>query len=357
MMTSISDYLLSAPPSGEDITGDIIPVADVAGRSAALRKEDYYYLRELWSAFSNDGTGLTTQFSSYSFRSLISSTILYYLNQWKSDTQMQSHTHMKAGLSSYSFTGTLQSSPASSPWVQQFFNWMKENNAVVTFDDSPAAPVSYGKIDADVVRYLYKFLTQDMFRQVRDTSLGGTRAFTFTVEPKSIPYTCPKLDSDNNLVSESVEGQLTGSGGTVSANGAGGGLHIGMHSLKKYFLSENKDKYYNSFAFPTSTVTADVTFSAPVVEAYAVITLSLNVDGNVGQGLQLLRPMTGSGVNWSVDLLKRSDYDLVSTNLTVPALDEWVDTRAQVTYFTASIDRVFARFSSPYFALPPEWNW
>ena len=67
--------------------------------------------------------------------------------------------------------------------------------------------------------------------------------------------------------------------------------------------------------------------------------------------------MDGSGVNWSVDILKRSDYDIMTSSMSVPALDEWVGTSATPTSFRAEIDRVFARFANPYFALPPEWDW
>lgn len=352
MMMSVSDYLLSVPPSGEDITGDIIPVADIDGRSAALRKEDYYYLRELWSVFRNESSGLTTKFSSYNFRSLISSTILYYLNQWKSDTSINEHTHMRAGLSSYSFTGDIQSSGYSN----QFLNWMKKNNAIVTFDGSPVSPAPGKRIDADVVRYLYRFLAQDMFRQVRDISLGGTRAFTFTTEVKNFQYSYPKLDSKYNLEFVQMVGQVKGSGGYVNIDGISeNGQQVGMHTLRRYSSSGGGYEYYNSVAFPSSTITADITFSAPVVEAYALMTI--NISGSINQGLQVLRPMTGSGENWSVDILKRSDYDLATSNLSVPALDEWVGTSASATYFNAKIEMVFARFANPYFALPSEWDW
>ena len=355
MMTSISDYLMSAPPSDADITGNIIPVADIEGRNAALRKEDYYYLRELWSVFRNDGVADTAAFTgNSSLRSLIADKILHYLNQWKSDTSVNEHTYMRAGLASYSFTGSIEGTGSQS---FQFYNWMKDNDAIVKFDGSPVSPSAGKIIDADVVRYLYRFLAQDMFRQVRHTSLGGTCAFTYTFEPKSIPYTYPELDRDDNLVSVSMEGQLTGTGGIVMAGGiSSNGQQVGMHSLKKYFSDVSGYRYYNSVAFPTSTITADVTFSAPVVEAYAMIELGLG-GHSFSQRLPLLRTMTGSGVNWSVDLVKRSDYDLVSSNLTVPTLDTWVETAAKVTYFNASVPMIFARISNPYFALPSEWDW
>lgn len=353
MMTQISDYILAVPPSGEDITGNIIPVADIDGKDATLRKEDYYYLRELWSVYRNDNTAYTTAFPQYGIRGLIAGSILYYLNLWKSDTYMTSHTHMKVGLPSYSFTGNISSS-----WSSQFYNWMKNNNAIVAFDGSPVSPVANGDINADVARYAYRFLTQDMFRNVRDTSYGGTRALTFTTETKSIPYSFVKLDSDDNIVSVSETGQIVGSGGYINANGIStNGRQIGMHSFRKYVSSESKYKYYNSVAFPTSTITADITFSAPVVEAYALMSIDIYNARTLSQGLQLLRPMTGSGVNWSVDFIKRSDYDLVTANLTLPTLDEWVDTQADVTYYHADIERVFARFADLYFELPSEWDW
>jgi hypothetical protein len=110
--------------------------------------------------------------------------------------------------------------------------------------------------------------------------------------------------------------------------------------------------------FPTSTVTADIVFSAPVVEAYALLFLSVDrIDAHRSHSLPLLRPMTGSGVNWSVEILKRSDYDLVASNFTVPTLNEWVSTKAETTWFDSYVECIFARFETPYFALPSEWNW
>jgi hypothetical protein len=67
--------------------------------------------------------------------------------------------------------------------------------------------------------------------------------------------------------------------------------------------------------------------------------------------------MTGLGVNWSVEILKRSDYDLVASNFTVPTLNEWVSTKAETTWFDSYVECIFARFETPYFALPSEWNW
>ena len=357
MMTKISDYLISAPPSDTDITGNIIPVADIEGKDALLRKEDFYYLRELWNAYNNDIRQYNLDFgqSGASLLTLIGQ-IINTLNEDKSLTYMTPATHMKAGLASYAFTGSISTGSAVD---KQFFNWMKNANAIVTLDGSPISPTHGGKIDADAVRYFYRFLTQDMFRQVNDTSRTGTRAFTFTTETKSVPYSYPKLDSSNNLEFVQMTGQIKGASGTVTVDGiSGNGQQIGMHSLQRYNSSSRAYEYYNSVAFPSATTTADITFSSPVVEAYAQITLYVSSrTGQFSQGLQLLRPMTGSGVNWSVDLLKRSDYDLVTANMTVPALDAWVGTGATETYFSATIERVFARFANPYFALPSEWNW
>ena len=71
MMERIADYRLAPPSSGEDISGEIIPVADIDGRVASLRKEDYYYLRELWSAFRNDSTAYHNSLSVRSLRMAI----------------------------------------------------------------------------------------------------------------------------------------------------------------------------------------------------------------------------------------------------------------------------------------------
>lgn len=353
MMEKIADYILAQPPDGEDISGNIIPVADVDGKDAALRKEDYYYLRELWSAFRNESSAYTTGFSASNFRSLISN-ILYYMNQWKSDSYITSHTHMKSGLSSYSFTGSLSS--GSGTFSNQFLNWMKNNNAIELLDTSETAPSASLPMSADILRLLYRHLSKDMFRQVRDSSLGGTRAFTFTAQQASIPYTYVTLDNDDNVVSVSMTGTVQGSGGYIQANGINGnGQQVGVHVLQKWDSSARKYKYYNSLCFPSSTISANVTFSAPVSEAYALMNIYL--DGRNFQGLQLLRPMTGSGTSWSVELLKRSDFDLVSSNLSYPTFDEWSETAGTACYYQANVERVFAKFSKPYFALPVEWNW
>lgn len=356
MMEKIADYRLAPPPSDEDISGEIIPVADIDGRDAALRKEDYYYLRELWNVFRNESSADTTGFSSFSFRNLISN-VLYYMNQWKSDSYMASHTHLKSGLASYSFTGDLVTNAQSSTWSNQFFNWMKNNSAIELLNTSATAPSAKLPMTADIVRLLYWFLSKDMFRQVKDTSLGGTRAFTFTTQKTSIPYTYVTLDNDRNVVSASNTGTIEGSGGRIVANGINGnGQQVGVHVLQKWDSDASKYKYYNSLAFPSSTVSASVTFSAPVSDAYALVDLYLSTGSGL-QGLQLLRPMTGSGTSWSVELIKRSDFDLVTSNISFPAFDEWCDTAASVNYYNASVVCVFAKFSSPYFALPSGWDW
>ena len=293
-----------------------------------------------------------------SLRSLIADQILFDLNRWKSDTSINEHTHMRAGLASYSFTGSIESTGFQ---YSQFFNWMKDNDAVVKFDGSPVSPSAGKRIEADVVRHLYRFWAQDMFRQVRDISLGGTRAFTFTTEVKDIPYSYPTLDKEDNLEFVQMVGQVKGSGGYVNTDGIiSSGSQVGMHTLKRYNSSTRAYEYYNSVAFPSSTITADIAFSAPVVDAYALMTFYLRIGGasqSTSQRLQVLRHMDGSGVNWSVEILKRSDYDLMTSNMSVPALDEWVGTSATPTSFSAEIERVFARFASPYFALPSEWDW
>lgn len=351
MMTRIEDYVLVPPPSETDITGEIIPVADIENRTPFLRQEDYYYIRELWNAYRNDSSLNRNNFlSSYNFRSLLSD-ILYYTNQWSNDTYINEHLHLRAGLGSYSFTGSL----VDNNYETGLLNWMKSSNAIVSFDNPPVAPAVYEKLDAETIRHFYKFLAQDMFRQVQSNSVGK-RAFNYTVNAKTFTYEYPKLDSSDNLYYIPMTGEVVESNGYIQVNGIStNNKQVGMHSLDRYNSSTGKEEYYNSVAFPSSTITADIVFNAPVVEAYAE--LGVNVYAGKYQGLALLRPMTGSGVNWRVEILKRSDYDLATSNLTVPALNEWVSTGAQTTYFNSIVRRIFARFATPYFALPSAWNW
>lgn len=355
MMEKIADYILAPPPDGEDISGEIVPVADIGGRDAVLRKEDYYYLRELWSAFRNESSAYKYGFSSAVFRMLIRN-ILYSMNQWKSDTGFGTHTHMKSGLASYSFTGS-PSSASYNTYGNQFFNWMKDNSAIELLDTSEAAPDAGVPMDADILRLLYRHLTKDMFRQVRDISLGGTRAFTFTTQQAGIPYAYVTLDDDDNMVTVSATGTIQGSNGNVVASGIStNGKHVGVHSLKKWDSTAGKYKYYNTLCFPSSTISANVTFSAPVSEAYALMNIYLT-SGTKTQGLQLLRPMAGGGTDWSVELMKRSDFDLVSSGISFPTFDVWGEASVRPYCYHADVERVFARFSDPYFALPAEWDW
>lgn len=345
MMTKIEDYVVSPPPSGTDITGNIIPVADVENRTPCLRKEDYYYIRELWNAYRNDSSLYKSDFfTSYNFRSLLSD-ILRDTNSWREDSEIYYHTHMKAGMDSYSFTGNL----ADDSYSSQFFDWMKSSNAIVSFDNPPVLPKYGEKLDAETIRYFYRFLSQDMFRQVESSS-WGKRAFNYSVKEKSFSYESPKLDSSYNLYYVPETGSVEENISTIAS--------LGMRTLNRYNSSTGEKEYYNSVVFPTSTVTADIVFSAPVVEAYALLIITgYRHDAHSHQGLPLLRPMTGSGVNWSVEILKRSDYDLVTSNLTVPTLNEWVSTKAEETDFDSYVSYIFARFEPPYFALPSEWNW
>lgn len=353
-MDKIADYIIARPPVGEDISGNIIPVADIGGRDAALRKEDFYYIREMWSAFRNEFSADTTEFSSSHFRYLIDG-ILDYMNQWKSDSHITPHTHMKSTLPSYSFTGSVSSGSGS--FSNQFFDWMKSNNAIELLDTSKTAPSANHPLSGDIVRLLYWFLSKDMFRQVQDASLGGTRAFTFTTQQASIPYSYVTLDGNNNVVSVSMEGTIQAANGHIVANGIGAsGQHVGVHVLKKWDSDAGKYKYYHTLCFPSSTISANVTFSAPVSKAYALMNIYLQGHYSY-QGLQLLRPMTGGGTSWSVELLKRSDFDLVSSNLSFPTFGEWSETSGNAYYYDVGVQCVFAKFSDPYFALPSEWNW
>jgi hypothetical protein len=358
MMTKIEDYVVLPPPSGTDITGNIIPVADVENRTPCLRKEDYYYIRELWNAYRNDSTLYKSDFfTSYNFRSLLSD-IFRYINSWREDSSINEHTHMRAGMASYSFTGSLTDNSDYFPLEVQFMDWLKSSNTIVSLDNPPVLPQSGEKLDADLIRYFYRFLSQDMLRQVRSSSVGK-RAFNYTLKTKDFAYEYPKLDSSDNLYYIPRTGNVVESGDAISVAGiSSSGKQVGMHSLNRYSSSTGEKEYYNSMVFPTSTVTADIVFSAPVVEAYALLFLSVDrIDAHRSHSLPLLRPMTGSGVNWSVEILKRSDYDLVTSNVTVPTLNEWVSTKAETTYFNSTVDCIFARFETPYFALPSEWNW
>lgn len=357
MMTKIEDYVLNPPPSGTDITGNIIPMADIENRMPCLRNEDYYYIRELWDAYRNEGSRYNHDFSDPDCRELLSD-ILQCTNSWREDIQIFPHTYIKAGMESYSFTGSLIDNPDHFSLEVQFMDWLKSSNKIMSFDNQPVLPKSGEKLDADIIRYFYRVLSQDMLRKVESSSLGK-RAFNYTVKEKSFSYEYPSLDSPlsgGNLYYTSTTGNVVGDEHSISITL--GDERLGMLSLDRYSSSTGETEYYNSIVFPASTVTADIVFSAPVVEAYALLYLDVRRDdAHRTQGLPLLRPMTGSGVNWSVEILKRSDYDLVTSNITVPTLNEWVSTKAEETYFDSYIDCIFARFETPYFALPSEWNW
>lgn len=350
MMTKIEDYVISPPPSDVDIRGDIIPVADIENRTPCLRKEDYYYLRELYNLFQNDASSFKYNFESdNSFKGLLNN--IFALSNISDNSSIGINWHLKEGMDASQFNGFKDISLNGAQ--QQLKDWLKNSNSIVVFDIPPSTTLSHRKLDADIIRKCYRFLSQDMFRQVRSIS-NGQLAFNYTLEEKSFEYQYPVLDENYNVYYATNTGSIVYNGFEIVLRGISDrGKYIGMHRLERN--GNTGLEYYHSIAFPTSTITADVVFSSPVVEAYTL--LYLHTSYSVDDWFPIIRPMTGSGLNWSVEILKRSDYDFMTSGITVPTLNEWVKTKANKIEFSVSIGQIFARFENQYFSLPPSWNW
>ena len=347
MMTKIEDYVISPPPSDADIRGDIIPVADIENRTPCLRKEDYYYLRELYNVFQNGEYWKDNFESDYSFQNLLHS--IFDLSNIYVNQDFGINWHLNEGMDASQFNGFKDISFNDAQ--KQIVDWLKNSNYILVFDDIPSSTIlSLRKLDADMIRKCYRFLSQDMFRQVRNVS-NGQFAFNYTLKEKSFEYQYPVLDGNGNVYYDTNTGSIVYNGFNIRLSGTEGRKrYIGMHRFQR--SGNNGIEYYHSIAFPTSTITADVVFSSPVVEAYALLYLYSS-----GDWLPIIRPMTGSGLNWSVEILKRSDYDFINSGITVPILNEWVKTKAHVIEFNPFIKQIFARFENQYFALPSAWTW
>lgn len=342
MMTKKEDYRILPPPDDADVRGEIVPVADIDGRDAELREEDYYYIRELYYAFWNDTPSSANTFSSVNFCSLIS-TCLLNLRSTSSLFHNSYCVHMKAGLEPYD----VYVSTTSVSSMAAFEQWLVDRGALVYLaDDTTKSPGSGNPIAADALRVLYGFMTQDMFRQVLDVSVGRTLAFSMTTAEKSVSYEYATLDDDNNVV-------FVEASGTIGASSSGGisvttEKTFGVNVLSKYM--NGSKMYYAAVCFPSSTVSADVTLSDPAIEAYALVETSVGYKVSY-KHRSFIRKMTGSGTKWSVELLKREDLDALLDPTWYTAFNEWTKTSANNCYFRASVVRVFVRFSNLYIAL------
>ncbi len=348
MMTTASDYRLYTPPSGVDIRGEILPVADVDGRTPTIRREDACYLNELACVFRN-----------YTSTN-------YIPKKGRATSGIRSALPSAGGLGwdgseylvlkpdcpmNYSQEAT------STLGITQFKAYASANG---WFHTPTASQIKSGApIRADDIRAAYHFLGADYYHRCNEnttTNIATNGILGCTVTPTE--WTVPTHSVVNGELVTGTETLSSHNGGRFcSTFSLGGGTY-----LKKWDGDAKADRYCTFLDVPSLPVSLPVSFDIPATTAYALLSFDVYAGRAKGYAYRsVLREMTAEESGFGLDLFNSSDLSELLGLLGFSSADfgEWTaDATSHYCSFSVGAPCFFAKFGqNAYYALPAEWDW
>lgn len=347
MMISASDYKLYTPPSGVDIRGEIVPVADLDGRMPTIRREDACYLGELARVFRNTAT--STVFPKDNRITLSLRALLPYAGA--SDWDGLAFLALKPDCPmNYSQSGKNLNA------VTAFKAYATEND---WFHTPTAAHIKAGApIRADDVRAAYYFLCADYYHRCYEntqTNISTKGFLGCTVTPTEWEIPTHSIVHDELVIGTKM--CSSHNNGTFSSSLSLGGCTY----LNRYDSDAGAYKYCNFLDVPSTPVSLPVSFDIPATKAYALMSFSAYASRQNQKNVAVLREMTATESGFSLDVFNSSDLSELLGLLGYSSADfgEWTtDSTAHYCSFSASVVHFFAKFGqNAYYALPAEWDW
>lgn len=371
MLTQTSDYHYIAPPSA-DIAGRIIPTNDIAGLRSSFRREDIYYLLEMYYDLMRKTSTMATPTFDGKIRTSALSIVKNLFENWGSAAGVLENDRNVMRLKNLPAEG-IESDITSNRVDDVFWKWFAQAypQYIMTMPQfKNGFPSSRDIMRADTMRTMYYGMNQPCYEPI--AGAGFPSKYTFTV-PSGQTLTRLTYDynsSDDIITTEDIVKNLViGYSGSIETTDESdssipnyGACEVG--AIKSLFKSDGDGNtlYKSMNCFPKSDVYCTVNFDASIAveSAFMQTYYQLVKDRNQYKTLFALEPMERiSDIQFRFKLFKPSTMARLAAAHGIPWGDDsdWTSSKGCQGTGEVSTGKIYAKIANKYTSLPAEWNW
>jgi hypothetical protein len=376
MLSNSRDYIYMSPQSG-DIKGEIIPTSDIAGTSPLMRKEDIYYLLEMYYDMKRQTSSVSGSIDERVYYYKLHD-IEYLFSKWGSAADVAKYYDALGYYNNVRFK-ELPPAGVEMPMTNtnttpfsEFLSWMAQNypQYFVTMPSVTGELGLYKATLADTLRKMYYGMNQSCYELFKlgtvfpqkyrcTVPMGQTltyKTFSYSSADDTITTTdVVRYFVENNLA---VALRYQQDSGSYSSN-------VGQIAVIRGYDDKGNNRYKRLNGFPSSDVYCEIAFDSSLVIAGAFVCVNYYFFGSGGANqirkIILLEPterVSDTRVRFKFfrpDIMRKLVEDL---GIPWAGDSDWTSSRGQYGEGeVAAGHEMFAKLSNKYTALPAEWVW
>lgn len=374
MLSHSSDYIYMTPPS-DDISGDIIPTSDIAGTPPLMRKEDIYYLLEMYYDMARRTTSVTGTIDER-MRYYALHDIEYLFSRWGSAADVAAHYDALGYYNNVRFKD-LPSAGLEMPMTNTnttpfstFLSWVAQNypQYIVTMPNVDGELGTWKQMCADTLRKMYYGMNQSCYEPFK---IGTTfpqkyrctvpTGQTLTYKTFSYDYvddTITTTDVVRYFVENgSVDLRYQQDSGSYSSN-------VGQIGVIRGYDDKGNSRYKRLNGFPSSDVYCEIAFDSSLVIAGAFVCVNYYFscsDCYQNRKIILLEPTERvSDTRVRFKFFRPAIMRKLVEDMGIPWAgdSDWTSSRGHYGWGSVNAGyEIFAKISNKYTALPSAWDW
>lgn len=370
MLSRSSDYIYMTPQSG-DIKGEIIPTSDIAGTRPPMRKEDIYYLLEMYYDITRRATSVSGSVDGRTRYAMLNG-IASLFSQWGSVSSVVQSYYDARGVRFKDLPSAGVEMPmrgTNMASFNDFLSWMAQSypQCFVTMPHITGELGESKAMRADTLRKMYYGMNQPCYEPFK---IGTTfpQKYRCTVPSgQTLTYrTFSYSSSDDTITTEDVVGYFVGNGYISLREQQDSGSYYstvgGIESITGHDSSGNS-RYRRLNGFPSSDVHCEIAFDSSLVIAGAFVCVEylFEVSASMNKKIILLEPTERvSDTSVRFRFFRQDIMRKLVEGMGIPWDGDsgWTTSSGMHGYgsVVAGLE-IFARVSNRYTELPTEWDW
>ena len=374
MLSQSSDYLYMTPAS-DDIAGSIIPTSDIAGDPPAMRKEDIYYLLEMFYDMQRRTTSVTgTVEDRMNYYKLHD--IEYFFSRWGSAADVAAHYDTLGGYNNVRFL-SLPSNGLENPMTNtnttgfnEFLSYIAQNypQYLMTMPSVDGELGTYKKLSADTLRKMYYGMNQECYEPFKIGTAFPAKYRCTVPTGQTLTYKSVNYDAIYDVLTITDVVRYFVENGYVEMreqqDSGNYSSYVGNIASIRGYDSNSNYRYKRINAFPTSDVYCDICFDSSHVisDCFVCVNYYFTTSSTTRtKQIILLEPTTKvSDTRIRFKFFRQSVMKRLVEAFGIPweGDSDWTSTRGEYGYGTVTAGyEIFAKIANKYTKLPSGWNW
>lgn len=377
MLSRSSDYIYMTPQNG-DIKGEIIPTSDIAGTSPLMRKEDIYYLLEMYYDMSRRTSSVSGSLLDERINRYKLGDIEYLFSKWGSAADVAQNYEMLGSYNNVRFKD-LPSAGIEMPMTDtnatpfsEFLLWMAQNypQYFMTMPSVTGELEYYKAMCADTLRKMYYGMNQSCYEPFK-IGTRFPRKYRCTVPTgQTLTYkTFSYSRSDDTITTTDVVRYFVEDGYFVALgdqqDSVSGSSYVGgIDTIDGGYDDKGNVRYKRLNGFPTGDVYCEIAFDSSLVIVGAFVCVKYYFfcsHCTQRRKIIVLEPterVSDTRVRFKFfrpDIMRKLVEDI---GIPWAGDSDWTSSRGHYGYGNIEVGgEIFAQISNKYTALPLEWVW